>query len=187
MLPWASARKMKCDYRQGTIHAKRNARHNRGEPTVSTFTNLLFHIVYSTRYRKPTIQPLWKDQLYGYIGGIIREHKGTLLCAGGVQDHVHLLAKLSSTIAISDILRLIKANSSKMVNDTLHPSTFFEWQSGYAAFSVSESQSPIVKHYILNQEQHHHRKSFEEEFIELLQRHHIEFDRRYVFDQEIIQ
>ncbi len=74
-----------------------------------------------------------------------------------------------------------------MVNDTLHPSTFFEWQSGYAAFSVSESQSPTVKHYILNQEQHHHRKSFEEEFIELLQRHHIEFDRRYVFDQEIIQ
>jgi REP element-mobilizing transposase RayT len=154
---------------------------------MSTFTNLLFHIVYSTRYRRPTIEKRWQDELYGYVGGIIREHKGTLLCMGGVQDHVHLLAKLSPTIAISDMLRLIKANSSKMINETLRPRIPFEWQSGYAAFSVSGSQFSTVKQYILNQESHHRRKSFQDEFIQLLERHNISYDLRYVFDQEIVQ
>lgn len=125
--------------------------------------------------------------MYGYVGGIIREHKGTLLCMGGVQDHVHLLTKLSPTIAISNMLRLIKSNSSKMVNETLRPRVPFEWQTGYAAFSVSESQLLRVKHYILNQENHHRRKTFQEEFIELLERHNISYDIRYIFDQEIVQ
>ncbi len=80
---------------------------------MSTFTNLLFHVVYSTKYRQPSIAAAWKEDLYGYIGGIIREEKGTLLKIGGVADHCHLLAKFSPTIAISDMLRLIKTNSSK--------------------------------------------------------------------------
>ena len=84
---------------------------------MSTYTNLLFHIIYSTKYRKPVIEPSWQDKLYGYIGGIIRENQGKLLKIGGVEDHVHLLAKLSPTIAISDVLRLIKTNSSKWVDD----------------------------------------------------------------------
>ena len=112
---------------------------------MSTFTNLLFHIVYSTKYRKPVIEKSWQDDLYGYTGGIIRDHKGTLLCMGGVMDHVHLLAKLPPTIAVSDMLRLIKSNSSKMVNETIKPRTPFEWQPGYAAFSVSESQFERVR------------------------------------------
>ena len=154
---------------------------------MSTFTNLLFHIVYSTKYRKPVIEKSWQDDLYGYVGGIIRDHKGTLLCMGGVRDHVHLLAKLSPTIAVSDMLRLIKSNSSKMVNETMTPRIPFEWQPGYAAFSVSESQYPGVRKYILNQEEHHRKKSFEEEFIELLEKHNIAYDLRYVFEQEIIE
>jgi REP element-mobilizing transposase RayT len=75
----------------------------------NTYTNLLFHIVYSTKYRKPLIKPEWQDDLYGYIGGIIRAEKGILLTAGGTSDHIHLLAKLPPTIAVSDMLRLIKA------------------------------------------------------------------------------
>ena len=158
-----------------------------GKEVMSTFTNLLFHIVYSTKYRKPTIDTPWQDDLYGYVGGIIRENKGTLLCMGGVRDHVHLLAKLSPTIAVSDMLRLMKSNSSKMVNETIRPRIPFEWQSGYAAFSVSESQHSHVRDYIVNQEEHHRKKTFEAEFIELLQRHNITYDLRYVFDQEIIE
>ena len=154
---------------------------------MSAFTNLLFHIVYSTKYRKPVIEKSWQDNLYGYTGGIIRDHKGTLLCMGGVMDHVHLLAKLPPTIAVSDMLRLIKSNSSKMVNDMLRPRIPFEWQPGYAAFSVSESQYPRVRDYILNQEEHHRKKSFQEEFIELLEKHNITYDLRYVFEQEIIE
>ena len=154
---------------------------------MSTFTNLLFHIVYSTKYRKPVIEKSWQDDLYGYTGGIIRDHKGTLLCMGGVSDHVHLLAKLSPTIAVSDMLRLIKSNSSKMVNETMTLLIPFEWQPGYAAFSVSESQYPRVRDYILNQEEHHRKKTFQEEFIELLEKHNITYDLRYVFEQEIIE
>ena len=154
---------------------------------MSTFTNLLFHIVYSTKYRKPMIEKRWQDNLYGYMGGIIRENKGTLLCMGGVEDHVHLLAKFSPTIAVSDMLRLIKSNSSKMVNETNRPRRPFEWQTGYAAFSVSESQYERVRDYILNQEEHHRKQSFEAEFIELLERHKITYDSRYVFEQEIVE
>jgi putative transposase len=154
---------------------------------MSTYTNLLFHLIYSTKYRKPAIRPEWQDNLYGYIGGIIREQKGTLLKIGGVEDHVHLLAKLSPTIAISDVLRTIKTNSSKWINERGDVTRKFEWQSGYAAFSVSESQSPTVANYIDNQAEHHRKKSFEEEFLAILEKHNIEFDMRYVFEQEIIE
>jgi putative transposase len=154
---------------------------------MSTFTNLLFHIVYSTKYRKPMIEKTWQDEMYGYVGGVIRENKGTLLCMGGVNDHVHLLARLSPTIAISDMLRLIKTNSSKMVNEKIKPRVPFEWQSGYGAFSVSESQYEKVRAYILNQEIHHHKQTFEEEFRAILERHNITYDPRYVFEQEVIQ
>ena len=154
---------------------------------MSTFTNLLFHVVYSTKYRKPMIEKTWQDELYGYVGGVIRENKGTLLCMGGVEDHVHLLTKFSPTIAISDMLRLIKANSSKMVNDKIKPRIPFEWQSGYGAFSVSESQCEKVRAYILNQEVHHRKRTFEEEFIAMLERHKFTYDLRYVFEQEVIQ
>ena len=154
---------------------------------MSTFTNLLFHIIYSTKYRKPTIHLDWQDDLYGYIGGIVREQKGTLLKIGGVDDHVHLLAKLSPTIAISNVLRKIKSNSSKWLNERSDVIRKFEWQSGYAAFSVSESQVPAVSDYIARQGEHHLKKTFEEEFLAILRKHNIEFDKRYVFDREIIE
>ena len=153
---------------------------------MSTFTNLLYHVIYSTKYRKPTIRAQWEDDLYGYIGGIVRDQKGTLLKCGGVDDHVHLLVKLSPTIAISDVLRKIKANSSKWINERQDVTQKFEWQSGYGAFSVSESQVPAVSQYIANQDEHHRKKTFEDEFLAILARHNIEIDMRYVFEQEVI-
>ena len=154
---------------------------------MSTYTNLLFHIVYSTKYRKPIIQEAWRDDLYGYIGGLIREQKGTLLKIGGVADHVHILAKLSPTIAISDALRFVKSNSSKWVNEQQELTGKFAWQTGFAAFSVSESKTDVVRIYIANQREHHKATTFRDEFLALLKRHRIEFDERYVFETEIIQ
>ena len=151
----------------------------------NTYTNLLFHIVYSTKYRKPLIQPSWQDELYGYMGGIIRAEKGILLVAGGIEDHVHLLAKLPPTIAVSDMLRLIKANSSKWANERSDV-PYFEWQAGYGAFSVSESNVPSVRKYIDSQEEHHRKQAFRDEYLALLRRHNIEFDERYVFEEEHI-
>ena len=154
---------------------------------MSTFTNLLFHIIYSTKYRKPTIDPVWQDELFGYIGGILRDNRGVLLKAGGVEDHIHLLAKLPPTIAVSDMLRLIKANSSKWIHEMKKPKRQFEWQPGYAAFSVSESQTGSVETYISNQREHHRTRTFQEEFLLFLKKHHIEYDARFVFEQELIQ
>ena len=94
---------------------------------MSTFTNLVYHIIYRTKYRKQTIRTQWQDDLYGYIGGIVRDQKGTLLKIGGVEDHVHLLVMLSPTIAISDVLRKIKSNSSKWINERSDVNRKFEW------------------------------------------------------------
>ena len=99
---------------------------------------------------------------------------------------MHLLVKLSPTIAISDVLRKIKSNSSKWVNERPDVTRKFEWQAGYAAFSVSESQMPSVSEYIANQAEHHRKKTFEEEFLAILKKHNIDFDMRYIFEQEII-
>ena len=153
---------------------------------ASTFTNLIYHIVYSTKYRQALIGPDIREELYRYIGAIIRENHGIQLEIGGAFDHVHILAKLSPTIAIADVLRLIKSNSSKWVNEQSGFRGRFEWQTGYAAFTVSQSQIPVVTRYIQTQELHHRRKSFKDEFLELLKRHQVEFDERYVFEEEHI-
>ena len=154
---------------------------------MSTYTNLLFHVIYSTKFRRPMITSVWQDELYAYIGGILRDNRGVLLKAGGVEDHIHLLAKLPPTIAVSDLLRLIKVSSSKWINEVNKPNRPFEWQTGYAAFSVSESQTESVASYISNRREHHQSRTFQEEFLLMLKKNNIEFDPRYLFEQETIQ
>ena len=144
----------------------------------STFTNLLFHVIFSTKDRKQFIAPEWQDELYAYIGGIVRNLGGTQLAAGGIADHVHLLQKLRPATALSDALAKIKANSSKWINDEKFPDRRFAWQEGYAAFSVSESAVDDVRSYIANQEEHHRRMSFRDEMIAFFAKHGIEYDPR---------
>lgn len=149
---------------------------------ASTYTNLLYHIVFSTKERRRFITPALRDDLYSYIGGIIRGEKGIQLEIGGMPDHLHLLVKLPPTLSISDALRLIKANPSKWVREQRDQSRAFGWQTGYGAFSVSESQMPAVRLYIQRQEQHHRTTTFQEELVALLEKNRIEFDRRYLWD-----
>ena len=153
---------------------------------MSTFTKLSYHIIFSTKYRKQLIIETWRERLYEYIGGIIRAQNGCLIEIGGIEDHVHLLAALSSTKSISDAIREIKANASKWVNELSNLSPRFEWQKGYGAFTVSYSQINSVQNYIRNQREHHRSKSFEEEYIEFLKCHHIEFDQKYLFETEYL-
>jgi putative transposase len=147
----------------------------------STYTNLLYHIVFSTKERQPLITNEINDELYRYIGGIIRAEGGKLLEIGGIEDHVHILAKLKPAIAVSDALRLIKANSSKWANEG-KAKMRFAWQEGFGAFSVSESQVEPVAHYIRHQEEHHARQTYQEEFVSLLERHGVEYDPRYLWE-----
>ncbi len=151
---------------------------------MSTFTKLTYHVVFSTKYRHPLIQPALQKKLYEYIGGIIRAQNGYLMEIGGVEDHVHLLVNLSPTKAISDSIREIKANASKWSNGLLGQKSRFEWQKGYGAFSVSYSQIELVRHYIQNQQEHHQTRTFEEEYIKFLELHDINFERRYLFEAE---
>ncbi len=153
---------------------------------ASTFTNLLYQIVYSTKYRQPTIAVEWQPDLYDYIGGLIRERDGINLQIGGMPDHIHVFAKLSPKLAIMDVLRDIKALSCKWVNDRGLLTERFEWQVGYGAFSVSHSNVDTLRNYIQNQAKHHERKSFKAEFLQLLKRHGIDFDLTYVFEEEHI-
>ena len=148
---------------------------------ANTYTNLLYHIVFSTKDRISLIEPSVRPDLHGYLGGIVRELGGTALEIGGVADHVHLLVKLPPKIAISDFMRELKANSSKWMNEQRMKLRKFGWQDGYAAFSVSKSQVPSVRKYIQNQESHHQRLGFQEKFRGLLRRHEIEFDERYIW------
>jgi putative transposase len=112
---------------------------------ATTFSNLLYHIVYSTKNRIPLIHADLREPLYEYIGGIIRGEGGILLEIGGVPDHVHILAKFKTDIAVSEMLKKIKGKSSKWANDRPDRREYFDWQDGYAAFSVSESLVPTVR------------------------------------------
>jgi putative transposase len=148
----------------------------------STHTNLLYHVIFSTKCRIPLITNNLQDELYRYIGGIIRAEGGVSLEIGGISDHVHLLVKFKPAISVSEMLGRIKANSSKWANENKMKLRKFGWQEGYGAFSVSESQiNPIVK-YIRSQEVHHRKQTFQEEYVALLKKHGIEYDEKYLWD-----
>jgi REP element-mobilizing transposase RayT len=151
---------------------------------MSTFTSLTYHIVFGTKYRRSRISEPFRDELYAYIGGIIRGEKGSLIEIGGMPDHIHILAGFSPAVSVSDMLRRIKGNSSKWANEQHNFVDRFEWQTGYGAFTVSHSQAPSVSEYIRNQEEHHRRRSFKDEFRSLLIRHGIQFEERYLFEDE---
>lgn len=148
----------------------------------ATFTNLLYHIVFSTKQRESLISDEFREELYRYIGGIIRAEDGILLEIGGVEDHVHILAKLKPTMTVSEYLNKIKANSSKWANENKKSARRFAWQEGYAAFTVSESQVPKLRDYIRNQREHHKKISYQDEFIALLEKHGVNYDSRYIWD-----
>ena len=152
---------------------------------MSSFHGILVHVVFSTKYRRPVLDESWRDDLYAYIGGTLKDHDAVLLKSGGVEDHVHLLIRFNPKFAISDTIKLAKANSSRWINETKKMSKKFQWQPGYGAFSVSASQVDVVKKYIENQKEHHRSRSYREEFLQLLDRHGIVFDEQYVFESEV--
>ncbi|WDQ15768.1 IS200/IS605 family transposase [Rhodopirellula sp. P2] len=151
---------------------------------MSTHHGILLHVVFSTKRRKPLLANSWRDDLFAYIGGVIQDHRAVLLKSGGIEDHVHFLIRIHPAFAISKTIQLLKANSSKWINEqgkTIQP---FQWQRGYGAFSVSQSMTERVKTYIANQREHHAKKTFEDEYLAMLKNHGVDFDPRYVFDQE---
>lgn len=144
-----------------------------------TYINFTYHVVFATKERFPFITKDLKPRLYDYLGGTIRGLDGILLEIGGTNDHVHLLVNLKPTTKFSDFMRELKSNSSAWANRITNGR--FEWQDGYGAFTVGKSQIEGVRRYIQNQEQHHARVNFEEEFKDLLSKSGIEFDERFLW------
>jgi putative transposase len=140
-----------------------------------TYTNLLTHIIFSTKERTPFINDGLKRDLHAYLGGIVRELRGTALRVYGTADHVHLLVGLPASLAVADALRVIKTNSSRWMHEQKR-SVKFGWQEGYGAFSVSRSNAAAVSAYIERQEEHHHKLTFREEFVAFLRKHGVECD-----------
>jgi putative transposase len=149
---------------------------------AGTFSRLLYHVVFSTKSRTRFIEPRLRTELYPYMEGIIRRQGGWLLSLGGMPDHVHILLRLKPDFAIAELVRLVKGGSSKWVHEQKDLCPDFAWQSGYAAFSVSESKEGTVRSYIGKQEAHHRRTTFEDEIFSLLRKHGIEFDPAHVLD-----
>lgn len=149
---------------------------------AGTYTKLFYHIVFSTKNRQPFITSAVEEELYKYIGGIIRGIGGVSLEINGTADHVHILAILPPKIALSDALRDVKANSSKWVHETKHDLRRFGWQDGFSAFTVSKSQVEPVRQYIADQKAHHKQGDFKTELLGLLDKHEVEFDERYLWD-----
>lgn len=144
-----------------------------------SYTSSLFHCVFSTKERARSISPEIRERLWPFIGGIARENGMHALEVGGVEDHVHMLLSLPSTMAIAKAMQLVKAGSSKFVHETFQ-GRGFAWQQGYGAFSVSVSAIDATVEYIRRQEEHHRKASFHDEFLSFLKRHDIEYDERYV-------
>ncbi len=148
---------------------------------MSTYICNLVHFVWGTANREPLLRKSWRDRLHAYIGGILENKKAKLLAAGGIEDHIHVLASLPATISLSQAAGAMKANSSRWIHENTPQSKGFDWQTGYGAFSVSKSAEERVIAYIHNQEEHHRRWKFTDEFTALLEKHGISYEDRYLW------
>ena len=147
-----------------------------------SFHQNLAHIIFSTKNREPLISGELEPELHAYLGGVIRDLGGIALAINGMADHVHILARTPKAIADADLMRDLKANSSKWFKSRSSSMGSFAWQGGYGWFSVSKSNSDSVREYIREQKKHHRKTTFKEEFVAFLQRHEVEYDDRFIWE-----
>lgn len=168
------------------IPAPKGARHQL-EPNRSnmanTFSQIFIHLIFAAKNRDSLISKEWENRLYAYLIGIADNYSQRIVSIGGYNDHIHILAAMNPSLAISDFVRLLKCNSSKWINEN-HLSNFkFEWQTGYAVFTCSKSQIPKVISYIERQNEHHKKQPFYEEYRKILMKHDDDFDVHYLFQK----
>lgn len=149
---------------------------------ANTYTQIYLHVIFAVKGRDNLISPTWKEELYKYITGIVTNKNQKLIAINGMPNHVHLLIGLKPDIALSDLIRDVKANSSKFINDKQWVMGKFEWQAGFGGFSYSHSQLDVIINYIRNQEEHHKTKSFREEYLDFLKRYAIDYKTEYFFE-----
>jgi putative transposase len=149
---------------------------------ANTYTQIYIQVVFAVEWRQCLIDAEHKEELHKYITGIIRNDGQKLIEINSMPDHTHILIGMKPDIALSDLVRDVKANSSKFINEERWVRGRFNWQEGFGAFSYSHSQLDSVIRYIRNQEQHHSRRTFKKEYMEMLRKFDVAFDTKYVFD-----
>ncbi len=149
---------------------------------ANTYHQIYIQTVFAVKYREAIISKEWKSELFGVIGNLINEAGCKTLIVNGIEDHVHCFIGLKPSISISELMKTVKAKSSKYVNDHNLTPNRFEWQEGYGAFSYGQSQIDAVYKYIENQEEHHKKHTFRAEYLGLLELFKIPYDERYIFE-----
>jgi REP element-mobilizing transposase RayT len=148
----------------------------------STYSQIYIQIIFAVKGRENIIVKTWKDEIHKYIAGIIANKGHKSIIVNGVSDHIHAFVGLKPVMAISDLVRDIKNNSSNFVNEKGFVRGEFSWQEGYGAFSYGQSQIEQVYNYILTQEQHHHKQTFKEEYLDFLRKFQIDYNEKYLFE-----
>lgn len=148
---------------------------------ANTYTQLYFHVVFAVKGRANCIFKSWKDELYKYIHGIIQGNNQKLIAINGMPDHIHLLIDMKPNANLSDLIRDVKANSSQFINNKKFVAGRFEWQEGFGAFTLGHSQLQKTINYNMNQEEHHHKITFQEEYTAFLKLFEIDFKHEYIF------
>ena len=151
---------------------------------ANTYTRIYIHVIFAVQGRQNLIKPEYNNELQKYITGIVSAQKQKLLAINNMPDHMHLLVGLKPDMPLSDLVRTIKAGSSKFISEKRWVAGRFSWQEGFGAFSYSHSQLGTVIRYIENQPKHHAKKSFREEYIELLEKFNVDYDQRYIFETD---
>jgi putative transposase len=149
---------------------------------AQSLANVLVHLVFSTKNRRPLIRPEVEHELHPYLAAVCREMGCPALDVGGTEDHVHILFSLSRTVTLSKLDEEVKKRSSKWIKTKAEGYADFAWQAGYGAFSIGQSGVAGVKQYIAEQKEHHRKVSFQEELRALLRRYQVEFDERYLWE-----
>ena len=147
---------------------------------MSTYTQILYQIVFSTKHRERILTEEHRDDLYKYIWGVLENKKCHPYVINGVEDHIHIVTHLHPTISLSDLVKDVKVSSSLYIKDKKLFRNFISWQEGYGAFTYSSQQKNVLINYVKNQKEHHKKKTFRDEYIELLKEHEIVFDEKYL-------
>ncbi len=149
---------------------------------AGTYIKLRVHLVWSTKGRKPLLDPEWRGRLFAHIDSLVAPHRVRLLCAGGVRDHVHLYLELPASQSLAEIVGTIKSSTCRWIQQTFAHRAGFAWQSGYAAFSVTPHDDNQTLDYIRHQETKHRERDFAGEYLWLLERHGVSYDLRHVLE-----
>ena len=152
---------------------------------ADTFTHIDIQIVFAVKGRQSLIHKSWKEELYRYITGIVQNHKHKMLCINGMPDHIHIFIGYNPNQLIPKLVNEIKTSSNEFINSKKLTKFKFSWQNGYGAFSYSRSQRDSIIKYIENQEEHHKKNSFKEEYMDFLQRFNMEYKNQYLFDFDV--